>query len=85
MNKLTKVTLATAAAAFFTTATVPATSYAAGMGAEPVKCLGVNSCKGQGKCKTAQNACAGQNSCKGHGWILVPSADECTAQGGTVL
>ncbi|MEJ2406364.1 MAG: hypothetical protein P8171_19110 [Candidatus Thiodiazotropha sp.] len=84
MNTLSKVTLATAAAAFFTTATVPAT-YAAGMGAEPVKCLGVNACKGQGKCKTAENACAGQNSCKGHGWILVPSADECTTQGGTVL
>ena len=65
MNKLSKVTLATAAAAFFTTATVPAT-YAAGAGAEPVKCLGVN-------------------ACKGHGWILVPSAEECAGQGGTVL
>ena len=84
MNKLSKVTLATAAAAFFTTAAVP-TTYAAGMGTEPVKCLGVNACKGQGKCKTAENACAGQNACKGHGWILVPSAEECTGQGGTVL
>ena len=51
----------------------------------PVKCAGINSCKGQSKCKTADSACAGQNSCKGKGWLPVPSAKECTDKGGTVI
>jgi hypothetical protein len=50
-----------------------------------VKCQGINACKGQSKCKTAANACAGQNACKGMGWLLSPSADECTKQGGSVI
>jgi hypothetical protein len=50
-----------------------------------VKCMGINACKGQTKCKTATNACAGQNSCKGMGWLLSASADECVKQGGKVI
>jgi hypothetical protein len=30
-------------------------------------CKGMNSCKGNGGCKTEKNACKGQNSCKGMG------------------
>ena len=43
-----------------------------------IKCEGVNSCKGQGSCKTAHNSCAGQNGCKGqsHVWL---TPEECAA------
>jgi hypothetical protein len=30
-------------------------------------CKGMNSCKGKGGCKTADNECKGKNSCKGKG------------------
>jgi hypothetical protein len=30
-------------------------------------CKGMNECKGQGGCKTADHACKGMNSCKGQG------------------
>ncbi len=30
-------------------------------------CKGLNSCKGQGGCKTSDNGCKGLNSCKGKG------------------
>jgi hypothetical protein len=33
-----------------------------------VHCDGVNACKGQSSCKSANNACKGQNSCKGQGF-----------------
>ncbi len=83
-RSITKLSLATAAAALFSTAVVPAV-HAADSGSTQVKCMGINACKGQSKCKTAQNACAGQNSCKGKGWLLSPSASECTAKGGKVI
>lgn len=79
-----KLSLATAAAALFSAAVVPAV-HAADAGSTTVKCSGINACKGQSKCKTAESACAGQNSCKGKGWLVVPSASECTAKGGTVI
>ena len=31
------------------------------------ECKGMNSCKGQGGCKTSDHGCKGQNSCKGQG------------------
>lgn len=49
-----------------------------------VKCLGINECKGQGACHTAEHSCAGQNACKGKGWLLVPES-ECKGRGGQVL
>ena len=79
-----KVSLATAAAALFCAVAVPAV-HAADAGSTTVKCMGINACKGQSKCKTAENACAGQNSCKGKGWLVVPSASECMAKGGKVI
>jgi len=33
-----------------------------------IHCGGVNACKGQTDCKSAENSCKGQNSCKGHGF-----------------
>jgi hypothetical protein len=46
--------------------------------------MGINDCKGQAACNTADHACAGQNSCKGKGWIMV-SKDDCAAKKGQVL
>lgn len=84
MNTVAKLSVAAAAAALFSTMAVTPVSAAEG-GSATVKCQGINSCKGQSKCKTAESACAGQNSCKGKGWITVPSAEECIKQGGKVL
>lgn len=47
-----------------------------------VHCFGVNSCKGQGSCKTSMNDCKGMNSCKGHGWVEKTEA-ECKDAGGS--
>ena len=60
------------------------TMPAAGEKTASVHCMGVNACKGQGSCKTAQNACKGQNSCKGTGFVEAASAEDCTTKGGTV-
>ena len=49
--------------------------------APPVKCYGVNSCKGQGACGTSQNSCVGKNSCKGKGFLEI-SAKDCSAKHG---
>jgi hypothetical protein len=51
---------------------------------DSVHCYGINSCKGQGSCKTAENACKGQNVCKGHGFLPTKAA-ECSAKGGKAL
>ena len=53
-------------------------------GSAQVKCLGVNSCKGQGACATAHNDCKGKNGCKGQGMQKMSSAKDCTDKGGTV-
>jgi len=53
--------------------------------ASGVMCSGLNGCGGKGSCASVENACKGQNSCKGKGWISVPSAKECTDQGGVVV
>jgi heme A synthase len=63
---------ATAAAMLFSTAMVG--TAVAGTGAN-VQCAGVNSCKGQSACKSANNACKGQNSCKGKGFLEMSKAD----------
>ena len=36
---------------------------------EPVKCAGLNACKGQGSCKSAGNDCKGKNACKGTSYL----------------
>jgi hypothetical protein len=71
--------IAAAAAALF------ATAFATAASAADVKCMGINTCKGTGACKTAENGCKGQNTCKGHGWTPSASAKECTDKGGKVV
>jgi hypothetical protein len=71
----TGVALATAAAMLFGTA-LTSTAFAAE--AAKIHCTGVNSCKGQSACKSANNSCKGQNSCKGKGFLEMTKA-ECDA------
>jgi len=66
-------TLATAAAILFGAGFV-STSFAASEA--KVQCTGVNACKGQSACKSANNACKGQNSCKGKGFLEM-TPEEC--------
>lgn len=54
-------------------------------GSDQVRCMGVNSCKGHGGCKTARNDCKGKNGCKGQGFVMTSSAAKCQNKGGTVL
>jgi len=54
-------------------------------GSAQVKCVGVNSCKGQGACASAKNDCKGKNACKGQGWVQMSSAKDCTDKGGQIL
>jgi hypothetical protein len=79
--------LATTAAILFANVSLATNQYAAASPTttdKPVKCMGINACKGQSGCKTAANACKGQNSCKGKGWLMVDSEKECVDKGGTV-
>ncbi|MFO1435728.1 MAG: hypothetical protein U1F34_05000 [Gammaproteobacteria bacterium] len=79
-KKLTGAALATTAAMLFAFAPT-ASVHAEG---SDVHCMGINACKGQGACKTADNGCKGQNACKGHGWVSAASEKECTDKGGSV-
>jgi len=87
INNITKGSLiAASVAALFGCASSqqePATPSGATVAA--VRCQGINSCKGQGECSTADHNCGKDTPCKGHGWLTVPSVEECTAKGGTVL
>ena len=75
-SKLLGMALATAAAGFFSLATVtPVLADEAGM----IKCDSSSACKGQGGCKQASNACKGQNGCKGQGFTMQKSAADCSA------
>jgi hypothetical protein len=73
-NKVTRAAIATAAALLFTNMAVAPASAAEAK----VKCEGVNACKGQSACGTANNACQGQNKCKGEGYLMLTKA-ECDA------
>ena len=83
-KKTVGATLATVAAALFI-AGAGITAAPTASQADEVKCSGINSCKGQGSCKTASNDCKGLNSCKGHGWVPTASTEECTSKGGMVI
>lgn len=50
---------------------------------EPVRCYGVNTCKGTSLCATAKNDCKGLNTCKGQG-VLVKTRSDCLKEGGTL-
>lgn len=77
-KRLTGIALATAAAAMFALAPLPATAAE-----KTVKCMGVNACKGKSSCKGAESAGKGQNSCKGHGWVAV-TKEVCEQLGGKI-
>lgn len=72
-------TMAIAAAALILSGASLAT---AATGGEKGHCMGVNACKGQSGCKTANNECKGMNACKGQGWLEM-TQEECTSKGGT--
>ena len=40
-----------------------------------IKCEGVNACKGQSSCHSAQNDCSGQNACRGKGFKYMTPAE----------
>lgn len=63
--------MAIAAASLF--AFAPMSAVYAGDDAN-VKCFGVNACKGQNDCKTADNACKGKAACKGKGFLKMSKA-----------
>ncbi len=67
LKKTPGVAVATAAAMLFGSTLVGSVSSASE--GSKIHCLGVNSCKGQSACKSANNACKGQNSCKGKGFL----------------
>lgn len=69
--------LALSSAAF----AAPATSLTAD---DTVHCAGINSCKGQSDCASAENSCKGMNTCKGHGF-LASKAGECFAKKGKII
>ncbi len=84
-KKQSALILAATAAALFATASIAdVATTGATLADNQVKCMGANSCKGQGSCKTASNSCKGQNTCKGQGFIMTNTAKDCTDQGGTV-
>ena len=82
-KKAVGATLATAAAALFIAGAAMTVAPTAAQ-ADGVKCMGANSCKGTGSCKTASNECKGHNACKGKGWISTSTEKECMEKGGTV-
>ena len=77
-KRVSGLALATAAAGLFAIAPMGATA-----GEDKVQCMGVNGCKGQSACKTANSSCKGLNSCKGQGFLELTKA-ECEAQGGEI-
>lgn len=81
LTKTSGATIAAAAAAFILSGTIM-TPVSAQMSDAKVQCFGVNSCKGQGACKTAKNDCKGLNSCKGQGFVSLTASD-CKTKGGT--
>ncbi len=86
-TKSVGVVLATAAAVLMTTTSFAQNTSVSGPTTAPagqVHCQGVNTCKGQSMCRTANNTCKGLNSCKGQGWVMM-SAEACQKAGGTIV
>ena len=47
---------------------------------EPHVCRGLNTCKGKGSCKTADNACKGHNDCAGAGGCATAEKHGCNGE-----
>ncbi len=78
---MTKTIVATAAALFAAGTIAVAHAQQA-----PIKCAGINACKGQSSCKSQlSSSCKGQNACKGQGWSAVKTSLECTAANGRIV
>ncbi len=73
-----RIALASAVAGLFAAGAQTALAAGGADEASKVKCEGVNSCKGQGSCKSAHNSCAGKNGCKGQGFLMM-TPEECAA------
>lgn len=85
MNPVGKgVMIATAVAAMALGGELSALAQGKAM-SEPVKCAGLNDCKGKGACKSALNDCKGKNACKGKGFVETKTTKECGDRGGKVL
>lgn len=50
----------------------------------PIKCTGVNACKGSSNCATPESSCKGRNACRGEGWVPM-TKEECLRRGGEVM
>ena len=51
-----------------------------GIGSQ-VRCLGLNSCRGQSNCALGPHSCKGQNQCRGTGWSFA-TQQSCITHGG---
>ncbi len=78
------ILIASAAAMLLISGAVTARADDMMNGGKQVTCFGINSCKGHGSCKTAQNDCKGKNACKGQG-NTVTSSEDCSSKGGKVV
>jgi hypothetical protein len=76
-KRMTGLVLAATAATLFATAPITVSAGGAAEG----KCMGVNACKGQSDCKTANSACKGKNACKGKGYVKMDE-ETCEQIGG---
>ena len=87
MNTIKGAMIASAVAALFGCAgsTQQTAAAPSGSGGDSAKCFGINSCKGQGTCSTADHSCGKHTPCKGQGWLPVDSAEECAGKGGKVI
>lgn len=82
--RMAAMAAAFAASSFAIGAELPAGATGKAVSAnDMVHCYGVNACKGQADCKTAENACKGQAACKGHGFKAM-KASECFTANGTI-
>ncbi len=81
MKHVSKSGAAIAAAAFALAISGVAAVTPVAAAGKNIMCFGVNACKGQAACKTANNECKGQAACKGQGWINASAAD-CAKWGG---
>ena len=75
-----RLVLASAVAGLMSLAAAPGIAMADSH--EPVKCYGVNKCKGTGACGGKGHSCAGNNECKGQGYLKMDGETCLKIEGG---
>src|SRR5437016_7385208 len=75
--------IASAAASLIMAGALTARADPGKTGGDMVNCAGVNACKGQGSCATAEDSCAGKDGGKGEGGGEMSAADR-AKKGGKV-